>query len=85
MDSDIRKFVHDALDIEVTSEYEFRKLYGFTFVFRTDMIAINDRISSAEIAPIGIIYDENGEYYYAPLDVTDEIDKIVKKFVENLP
>ena len=45
---------------------------------------INNNLSSAEILPIGIIYDENGEYYFAPLHETDEIHEIVKSFVEKV-
>lgn len=68
--------------INQNTEYKFKKNYGFTFVFEEKILEIDEKISSAEIKPLGIIYEENGEYYYAPLHVTTEIDMIVKKFVE---
>lgn len=82
MDEFIKKFVYDVLDIKEITEYEFVEKYGFTFVVKREVTHINDKLSSVEIIPLGIIYDENGEYYYAPLHVTTEIDAIVKKYVE---
>lgn len=82
MDEFIKNFIYDALEIKEMSEYEFIEKYGLTFVVKREDTYINDNLSSAEIIPLGIIYDENGQYYYAPLYVTTEIDVIVKKYVE---
>ena len=43
---------------------------------------IKGRISSASIAPVGIIYEENGQYYLAPLDEAVNINETVKEYVE---
>lgn len=65
-----------------TSEIEFKKLYGFTFVFEKNTVTINDNIASAEIKPVGIIYEENDEYYFAPLDAVNNINVIVEEFAK---
>ncbi len=82
MDSDAKKFIDDILNIKEINEYQFREVCGFTFVFKREIILINDQISSGEIKPIAIIYEENGQYYLAPLDVVDEINEVVKQFVK---
>lgn len=82
MDEFIKEFVYDVFDIEEKAKYEFVEKYGLTFVFKREDTYINDELSSAEIIPFGIIYEENGQYYYAPLHVTTEIDTIVKRYVE---
>lgn len=79
---DIKKFIEDKFNIAKINEYGFRQLCGFTFVFQIDIIYIKGMISSASIMPVGIIYKENGEFYFAPLDEVSEIDAIVKEFVE---
>lgn len=81
MDKYIKQLIGDILNINITNEYLFHEIYGFTFVFRRDFTVINDQLSSAEIEPVGIIYEENGEYYYAPLHVGEEIEPIMKEFV----
>ena len=79
----------DILDIKkifkITQDtrYEFRHCFGFTFVFKTQITSFKDRISSAEIRPAGIIYEENGDYYFAPLHDMENIDEIVKEYVES--
>ena len=82
MDKEIRKFIEDIFEIKTIYEYQFREVYGFTFVFKKEICLINDKITSAEIKPIGIIYEENGEYYLAPIDVVYEIEEVVKEFVK---
>ena len=83
MDSKIEKFIEDALHISYEAEYHFRRLCGFTFVFRTEAMFFKDSITSFEIAPVGIIYEENGEYYLAPLSVIEDIEGVVEEFVKN--
>ena len=82
MDKEIRKFIEDIFEIKTIYEYQFREVYEFTFVFKKEICLINDKITSAEIKPIGIIYEENGEYYLAPIDVVYEIEEVVKEFVK---
>lgn len=62
---------------------EFKKIYGFTFVFITKITMIRDRLSSAETKPVGIIYDENDQYYFTPLNGNvKNIEEIVEKYVK---
>lgn len=81
MDDD---FIKDVLKISEKIEYEFREIHGFTFVFETSITSLGDKISSAEIKPVGIIYDENGEYYLAPLDNDIQNEAIIKDFVNEI-
>ena len=82
MDKHVKDILDYILDFDTESEYLFSKKYGFTFVFRRDITLINNQLTSAEIKPIGIIYEENDEYYFAPLHGNDEINAIIKEFVE---
>ena len=82
MDSNIKTFLDEFVEIKEIKDYHFREVCGFTFVFKEEVIFLNDQISSSEIKPIAIIYEENGEYYLAPIDVVDEINEVVKKFVK---
>lgn len=70
-------------EIQENTEIEFREVCGFTFVFMKETLIFGERISSADIKPIAIIYEENGEYYLAPLDAIDDIEAIVKKYVDD--
>jgi hypothetical protein len=80
---EILKYVSDIFDVEMETSYEFKELHGLTFVFIRKILSFRNRISSAEIMPAGIIYEENGEYYFAPLYDVDNIEEIVKEFVKN--
>ena len=82
MKDEIMDFVLDQFGIDRDTTFEFRELCGFTFVFQKSIFTYKDSCSSAEIKPVGIIYEENGEYYLAPLDEVNKIDAIVKEFVE---
>lgn len=82
MSDDILDEIKNIFEITEDTDYEFRKLYGFTFVFKRKIISVGEKISSAEIKPAGIIYEENGQYYYAPLDKTENITEIIEKYVE---
>ena len=73
---------NDLINITESVEYEFKKLYGFVIAFRRQTLTVNDIISSASIKPQGIIYKENDEFYFAPLDDVDDIKPIIKEFVE---
>ncbi len=81
---DVKNFVYESLGLKKTDAYHFKKLCGLTFVFKSELISIRDNITSAEISPAGIIYEENGEYYLAPLHHAVEIDEVVKEYVENV-
>jgi len=81
MDKHIEKLIEDIFEIRTIHEYHFKQLYGLTFAFNEKLVLINDKISSAEIKPVGIIYEENGQYYLTPIDETVEIDEVVREFV----
>lgn len=74
----------NILEINETSEMEFCEKYGFTFVFERKIIHINDKLTSAEIKALGIIYIENDEYYFAPLDNEANINEIIKEYVKKI-
>lgn len=76
-------FLKDLFEINEDITFEFKEICGFTFAFMTKTNLINDKISSYEISPIGIIYTENDEYYFAPLDRVDNIDAIIEEYVKN--
>jgi hypothetical protein len=74
--------LNDLFDIKEEKTIEFKELYGFTFVFMTSISSINEKISSAEIKPVGIIYTENEEYYFAPLDKVENTSEIIEEYVK---
>ena len=82
--NDMEKFICETLGLKRIDKYHFKKICGLTFVFKSEVTSLRDHLTSAEISPVGIIYEENGEYYLAPLHHTVEIDEIVKEFVENV-
>lgn len=84
MDKHITDMIEYLFDFNIKSEYLFKKLYGLTFVFRKNLVLINDELSSAEIHPLGIIYEENDEFYYAPLHSDYKIEDIVKEYVKKI-
>ena len=73
--------IFETFKINETTTYEFRKICGFTFAFRTRMLTIRDKLTSAEIRPVGILYEENDEFYLAPLYETINIEEVVEDFV----
>ena len=75
--------IKSLLKIDETREFEFRNLYGLTFAFMTKIVYLNNRLTFSEIKPVGIIYEENGEYYLAPLDKVVDITAVVKEFVKS--
>jgi hypothetical protein len=68
--------------INQDTEFKFKDSYGFTFVFEENILRINEKISSAELKPVGIIYKENDEYYFAPLDEVGDIKAIINEFMK---
>lgn len=82
MDNAVKEFLDDFLDIKNITEYHFKTLYGFTFVFKSSITFTGDALTSADMKPQGIIFKENGEYVFAPLDETYEIHEIIKEFVK---
>ena len=68
--------------INQDTEFKFKDSYGFTFVFEENILRINEKISSAELKPVGIIYEENDEYYFAPLDEVGDIKAIINEFMK---
>lgn len=82
MDENIESFIRKFIEINKDEEILFKKLYGFYFTFRTTHTRINSKITSSEIIPLGIIYEENDEYYFAPIHNEVKIEEIIKNFVE---
>jgi len=77
-------FLKDLFEITQDHQFEFKEVYGFTFVFRTTLTKFKEMITSAEIKPVGIIYEENGEYYFAPLYEVENISEIIEEYVKNI-
>lgn len=73
--------IFETFQINETTTYEFREICGFTFAFTTRMLTMRGRLTSAEIRPVGIFYEKNGEFYLAPLYETINIEEVVKEFV----
>ncbi|MDO5831391.1 MAG: hypothetical protein Q4Q14_01005 [Methanobrevibacter sp.] len=82
MDKNIKKVIQTAFDFNEIVEYSFRKLHGFTFAFKSEFVFRKGNITSASITPVGIIYEENDEFYLAPLYDDVEIDEIIRNYVE---
>ena len=80
----IEEYLHDTFSIEKIAEYEYETRFGLTFVFKRELITLKNRISSCEIDPVGIIFEENGKYYFAPLHEDYEIDDIIHGFVDTI-
>lgn len=72
----------EMFSINETCDFEFSEVCGFTFAFKTRILTIEDKLTSASIKPVGIIYEENGEYYMAPLDETVDINEVIEEFVK---
>ena len=81
MSDNILKDIEEFLELE-NYNYEFKEVCGLTFAFKREIVTVKGRISSASIAPVGIIYEENGKYYLAPLDEAVNINETVKEYVE---
>lgn len=82
MSDNLLENIMKRFDVNQNVTLEFKELYGFTFVFKKKIITFRNHIS-AEIKPLGIIYDENGEYYFAPLYRSVNISQVVKEYVKN--
>ena len=84
MATKIEEYIQDTFGIAKINEYEYASKFGLTFVFRRQIITLKNRISSCEIDPVGIIFEENGKYYFAPLHEEYEIEDIVHGFVDKM-
>ena len=80
--SEIEDLIKDFLPIEEITEINFKKVCGFYFAYKITDTILKNHISSIQIAPIAIIYEENDEIYLAPLDEENKIEEIVQNFVE---
>ncbi len=79
----MKEIILEMINAEANSEIEFREICGFTFAFSRNIMIIDEKFISGEIKPVAIIYEENDEFYLAPLDEADNIDAIVEKYVED--
>lgn len=84
MRDDIIKDLHDIFQISEHTEIMLKEICGFTIVFKRKMTTMSGNLTQAEIRPVGIIYDENGQYYFAPLYDTVELNEIIKEYVKTL-
>lgn len=84
MDKDVKYFIDNILEINIDTQYHFKTLCGFTFVFTEETASLKGNITSSQLSPTGIIYEENDEYYFTPLDETYQIDEIIEEYVKNL-
>ena len=82
MSDDIFKGLKDIFEIKQEKSIEFKEIYGLTVVCISKITIINDEITSAEIKAVGIIYKENDNYYFAPLDEVENLDEIIKAYVK---
>ena len=73
--------IEKLFKISIDSTIEFKEVCGFTFVFEKRIITFRGKISSAEIWPLGIIYDENKKHYFAPLDEHVDVDRVVEAYM----
>ena len=83
MKDKIEDYLEDLFKIYTKENFEFKTLCGFTFVIKRTMFELDGRASSEEISPAGIIFEENDEIYFAPLDETIKIEAIVEEFVKH--
>ncbi len=81
MNNEIFDEIRRSFKIKLITSIRFKEVCGFTFVFKETINIVRNTISSAEIKPLGIIYSENGEYYFAPLENISNIEEIVKEYV----
>ena len=83
MSDDIVRDLQNIFEIKEESYYEFKEIYGLTFAFQTKIHHIKGILSSAEIRPLGIIYTENEEFYFVPLDRVKNLPEIIEEYVKN--
>lgn len=84
MIKEIREYLDEYLKYTILESYEFKTLYGFTFVFKTTTRTMKGEISSSEISPVGIIYSENDEIYFAPLTKKYDLVIITEEYCKTI-
>ena len=83
MSDDIIRDLQNIFEIKEETYYEFKEVYGLTFVFQAKIHHIKGILSSAEIRPLGIIYTENEEFYFVPLDRVKNLPEIIEEYEKN--
>lgn len=81
MDLKVEKFINEFIEFNHKRKYLFSEVCGFTFAFKEEFAIVRGNVTSAMIEPVGIIYEENGEYFFAPLAEMYELDEIIKEYV----
>ena len=82
MAEEIKYLIEEMLNFKAHTDWQFKEICGFTFVFKRKITEYQARITSFTIRPAGIIYTQDGEYYFAPLTKSSyDIDEIVKAYV----
>ena len=79
---DIEDLIKEFTGMTVINEIDSKKVCGFYFAIKTQQVMIKNEISSSEIKPVAIIYEENDQYYLAPIDDACKTEEVVKNFVE---
>ena len=82
MKDEIMEFLKEGFNFDEITEFHFREICGFTFVIKKSFLKLKERYASAEVKTVGIIFEENGEYYFAPLDKHSKKEQIIKEFVD---
>lgn len=67
VDEQEKKDWKDIIDVDYETDYQFKTLYGLTFVFKRRFLQVKGMVISGSIAPEAIIYQQDGEFYLAPL------------------
>lgn len=81
MKEKIDRIMSEIMKMDKNSKFIFKNMCGLTFVYEETFFMCGEKISSAEMKPVGIIYEENDDFYFAPLDEIDKIEPIIKEFV----
>lgn len=84
MSDNILELIKEKIKYEDIDDYIFKEKYGFIFVFKRKIFTLNNQLPSAEINPVGLIYTENEDIYFAPFSEKENVKEIVKEYVKTL-
>ena len=65
-------------------EIEFKKIHDLTFVTQSQILVISDKIASAQIKVVGIIYTHDNDFYFAPLLENCDVGKIAEAYAKTM-
>ena len=84
MSDNILDLIKEKIKYENIDDYIFKEKYGLIFVFKRKIFTLNNQLPSAEIKPLGLIYTENEDIYFAPFSEKENVKEIVKEYVKTL-